>query len=383
MAMNDFITWWRSVYDRLIAIVIFAVLVSSLVYLAVRIGIDRAQQSEWIEHIRNMVPEHPDAKPVNSNIFARTTNRLENPCTSVYSNWTVQLLVPETRVICPYCKQPIPIAVTNCPICESAQPQEPDEVEGYDGDSDGMPNKWETQYGFDPKDPKDAEIDSDGDGFINRLECRNRTDPRNPDSHPGYEARIYVKSINAVPFKFLFMSIVTLPDGTKSFGLNTLNSRSTVFVKMGGTIMPEGFKVTDFKTNYTEKLIGTNMTVREDAHLLTLVRGDKTIVLTKGKEIQWIDLETTVVFELENKEFPRKKQGESFDLRNNTYQIIKIDKERHIVVIKRVSDGKEFTLERAAGKRAGDKADGGEKSDKSGKNESGIAEPKAKRGDTN
>jgi hypothetical protein len=49
-----------------------------------------------------------------------------------------------------------------------------------DRDGDGMPNDWETTYGFNPDSPADALQDADGDGYTNLQEYLAGTDPRNP-----------------------------------------------------------------------------------------------------------------------------------------------------------------------------------------------------------
>ena len=46
-----------------------------------------------------------------------------------------------------------------------------------DSDSDGMPDAWETQHGFDPSGACDTSQDKDGDGYINVEEYLNGTDP--------------------------------------------------------------------------------------------------------------------------------------------------------------------------------------------------------------
>ena len=47
-----------------------------------------------------------------------------------------------------------------------------------DTDGDGMPDAWETQYGFNPNNPADAALDFDGDGMTNLQEYLAGTDPK-------------------------------------------------------------------------------------------------------------------------------------------------------------------------------------------------------------
>ena len=55
---------------------------------------------------------------------------------------------------------------------------------GYIGDMDGdaMPDEWEIAYGFDPKDPSDANLDNDNDLLTNAFEYIHATDPNQSDS---------------------------------------------------------------------------------------------------------------------------------------------------------------------------------------------------------
>ncbi|WP_206485604.1 M12 family metallo-peptidase [Thalassotalea sp. G2M2-11] len=50
-----------------------------------------------------------------------------------------------------------------------------------DSDHDLMPDDWESNYGFDPQDPEDAQLDSDNDGYTNLEEFRNNTEPTDSD----------------------------------------------------------------------------------------------------------------------------------------------------------------------------------------------------------
>jgi hypothetical protein len=58
------------------------------------------------------------------------------------------------------------------------------DIEDIDDDNDGIKDDWETQYGMDPKDFTDADMDFDGDGFSNRAEYFSGSDPTDPSSSP-------------------------------------------------------------------------------------------------------------------------------------------------------------------------------------------------------
>ena len=51
-----------------------------------------------------------------------------------------------------------------------------------DSDGDGMPDSWETKYGLNPNDKKDAYLDKDNDGLTNFEEYQAGTDPTKEDT---------------------------------------------------------------------------------------------------------------------------------------------------------------------------------------------------------
>ncbi len=53
-----------------------------------------------------------------------------------------------------------------------------------DDDNDNMPDSWEIENGFDPKDPADANLDSDNDGYSNLREYLAGSDPNDDKSNP-------------------------------------------------------------------------------------------------------------------------------------------------------------------------------------------------------
>jgi hypothetical protein len=59
-----------------------------------------------------------------------------------------------------------------------------------DADGDGLPDPWETAYGFSSEDPNDAPLDADGDGMSNWQEHVAGTDPTNAASYLKIEAAV-------------------------------------------------------------------------------------------------------------------------------------------------------------------------------------------------
>jgi hypothetical protein len=57
-----------------------------------------------------------------------------------------------------------------------------------DSDGDGLPDAWESQYGFNTNSAADALVDSDGDGMLNRDEWIAGTDPGDASSHLRFES---------------------------------------------------------------------------------------------------------------------------------------------------------------------------------------------------
>lgn len=66
--------------------------------------------------------------------------------------------------------------------------KETKEVKGLDSDEDGLPDKWEKQYGLDPDDSQDAVRDPDVDKLTNLQEYQYGTNPQKPDTdNDGYK----------------------------------------------------------------------------------------------------------------------------------------------------------------------------------------------------
>lgn len=111
------------------------------------------------------------------------------------SDLTVNLMYPS----CCYSNMPIPPAIgpddlAGLDFIYPASSEPEPEPTPTDTDHDGMPDTWETQYGFLPNDPSDATGDADGDGVTNLQEYLNGTHPRGVASLTRYFAEGAVNS---------------------------------------------------------------------------------------------------------------------------------------------------------------------------------------------
>ncbi|UCF00069.1 MAG: hypothetical protein JSV82_03105, partial [Planctomycetota bacterium] len=72
-------------------------------------------------------------------------------------------------------------------------------VDNPDSDGDGIPDFWENQYGLDPNDPGDADLDLDTDNYNNLSEFLHNSEPNNPESVPLDNITIAVPTqVNAI-----------------------------------------------------------------------------------------------------------------------------------------------------------------------------------------
>lgn len=331
--------WLTARYDKIVALAVFLGLVASLVYLAVRIGTISRQDAEFEREIASLKPAHPETEAVTSNDFVRAWTLFSHP-RSVGDNWSNAISVPETRVWCPECKQPVPYAATNCPFCQSRIP-DPVGPEGKDKDGDGIPDAKEQELGLDAKNPADAKEDADKDLFSNVAEFRAGTNLRDPKSHPEHEPFIGVEKIDPIPFKFRFKSYMKWKGDKRKFALNTRDDKQTYFAELGEKV--EGFELKSFELKIVPAPNGIAGAM-EDKSVLTLDKGGKQIMLTLGQDVAFVDHSAHVLFRLNDTRFVLRI-GEPFELLPGlSYEVLRIDSAEKTVVLRRLPDGKEFTI---------------------------------------
>lgn len=341
-----------SSYDKVIACVVLVAMLLSLSYLAVKVGTIRKELHDFDTHIANLKVKFPDAETVDTKPFQDALSGVEKPFALEFEMWTNSMVfVPEARVWCIDCKRPIPYDAMQCPVCGSDQPLPRDRDEDYDGDGDGIPNLSENRLGLNPFDPSDANEDLDGDGFSNLVEFRAnpQTDMRNPKSYPPPEDLLWVVAIRANPFGLRFKSIMTLPDGSQKFGVNTrVRGRvRTYFVKLGEEV--EGFTVESYEQNIVKR---EGSALGQDESVLTLKRGKQDVRLIKGKDIMYNEYVGLVQFDLDNSR-QVVKPDEQLSIKvydeKKDYTVISIDPRLGTIVIIRNSDQEKFLIRKRPG----------------------------------
>ena len=332
---------FKTHYDRIIVLVVFLLLLASLLYLAVQVGLISSRHEEFEAEIGRLVPKHPDATGVDTAPFENADRELKNPLLIDYTSWAGRsVFVPEVRVWCTHCSRPILFDAEVCSFCGSQQPNE----DYIDGDKDGMPDTWERANGMNPFDSSDANADADDDDFSNLAEYQAGTDPQDETDFPPFEKLLFVQRIKSRPFELQFKSASELPDGSFKFGLNLLRGGRTYFVKMNESIGDSGF--TPVKYEYIQAPPEERSGLRRDVSELTLKRGDELITLVKNRNVKYPSYTVTFVFALDGSSFDAGV-NDTFELKGGEYQLIAVDNDSYSVVIIRLSDKEKFTVNRA------------------------------------
>ncbi|MCE9614958.1 MAG: hypothetical protein K8T26_11815 [Lentisphaerae bacterium] len=327
----------RRFYDRILAILAVVMLIGAIAWGVIRIGALQLGQRDFGNWMSAISPEHLEAPRVDVSPYEGAELALKEP--PQFSVWSNALFVPETRCYCVDCMRPISLSTEVCPFCGFKQPpREP--PRDLDSDYDGMTDAWEKEHGLDPRNNEDAQLDGDGDGFVNADEASGKTNPADPASHPAYAEKLTIGPVVAEPFRLLFKSVLSLPDGGKKFAINTRDSSKTYFVKLGQIV--DGFEVFSFVEKFEDVDIG-GVKRRANLSVLTLRREKKLIALTMGRERSGVEYRVSLKFALDGSDIP-VKPGEPLDVRGESYKVITVDIPKETVVIERLSDHQRFDI---------------------------------------
>jgi hypothetical protein len=121
-----------------------------------------------------------------------------------------------------------------------------------DDDDDGLPDEWETYYGFDPLDPYDAEGDRDNDGLSNLGEYNNGTNPGYFDTDEDLLTDAFEVGYGLDPVSSIDTTNDQDSDGVDNlteqiYGTNPMNSDTDGDNCNDGTEIAQGSDPTDKK----------------------------------------------------------------------------------------------------------------------------------------
>ena len=119
-------------------------------------------------------------------------------------------------------------------------------VVGADSDNDGMPDKWEKDFGFDPNDPRDAKGDLDKDLFSNHEEFTSSTNPESPKSYPLLVTRLRWTKKKTTPLPFILQTVVPYPpDDKRNWQIHMNVGGTTRIHKLGQNVYETEYKLVE------------------------------------------------------------------------------------------------------------------------------------------
>jgi len=339
----------KAYYDKVMAFAVLLLLVSSLIYLGVKVGLIRQMQASFDADIKSLRATHPNAVKIESNVFDLTVGSLENPFTIEQDATNSYMFVPETRFSCRDCRLPVPIHADICPHCQAKVEPVVANNPDADDDSDGITTVLEKQYGLDPYDATDAIKDKDGDGYSNLLEIKDGYDPTDPDSHPAVVEQLNLVRITGEKFGLQFKSRIKTRSGYK-FCLNyrlPSGETKTDFVAVGDSVA--GVTVISYEEILVE--VRKNFPKKDLSELTVKTKDGDLIVLVRGKSALHVKLTAHLVLTLPD-DTERKidaAKNDVFEIEGAKYKVIAIDGDKSRVIIHDVLNKKEIVVHRISG----------------------------------
>jgi len=338
------ITRFKNQYDKLLAFSVLLGLLGSLLFLALRIAFMKSMAEQYRISIDSLRPKHPEAAVVDTLAFEQAERAIKSPIQLPI--WTNSLLfVPEARVWCVECRQPMPYDGEKCPFCLHVPPPPPPAPE--DIDKDGMKDKWELQYGLDPADPSDAAEDPDGDKFTNfeEFSANPQTDPTDKADAPDIVAKLRLRDIIESSMSLRFEGKTKLSETKTKYQVNVRvgNRQRTFILFLEEQIGNSGFFLDRFEEKWADVADETG-TRRREVSELYLKHDDKEIRLVLREDTPWRKYSAVLYLDWGEQPSYRVEVDSEFELEGQKYTVIGIDSRKQTVVIKRASDGKQFTI---------------------------------------
>ncbi len=332
-------------YDKVIAFFVLLLLVSSLVYLGVRVGLIRQMQEDFDLSINSFRAANPTADQIDLTPFKDAIASIETPFVIRQDATNSYMFIPETRFSCRDCRLPVPIHSKNCPHCNATTIKITEIDPNVDDDDDGIPTAWEEKYNLDPYDSTDAEKDNDGDGYSNLIEYKQGFDPTDASSHPAAVEQLRLDKITGEKFDLQFKSRVKTRSGYK-FGINyrlPSGETKTDFVVIGDVVA--GVAIVNYKEIMVR--VRENFPKKDLSELTVKTKDGDIIVLVKGKAARHVKLTAHLI--LMQPDGAEQKidvvKNDEFEIEGIKYKVIDIDGDKSRVIIQGVLDKKKIVIQ--------------------------------------
>lgn len=334
MKKDEIINLVRASYDKLVLIVVLAVIMVSLLILILSVGRERKSlaDNQWEPPI--MRHEKQGDK-----LAAVVCDAIETVGAPFQLSGTTRMVVAELRVNCVKCGRPIPANAETCPF-SNCRAQQPKIVSpgARDSDFDSLPDEWENRYGLNPN-IDDAAQDADNDKFTNLEEFKAGTNPADPASHPPLVSKLRVLKAGRIPLPLAFGGAQRSKSDTLFLIKNKRTGRD-LYLRIGETV--DGYKITGYEPK-TAKVNKGTFEIEEDVSILKLSKDGKIIELTVGdKGGKQGELAASLIYLVDNAKMLVKKD-DIISLKNNKYKVVDIAGQN--VIVADMQSGEEIALE--------------------------------------
>ena len=338
-------------YDKIIFAFAILILAVSGVLLFLHRDSIANEQEDFIHSVDSLRPDHAELAPVDTEPIKKAGLFFSTPF-AMGTNKVFLVAQERVRCINPKCRRPIPYDAEVCGFCGDAQPTE-GAVTGGDSDGDGLPDEFEEKYAFlNPVDATDADADYDGDGFSNLEEFEAGTDPSASASHPSKIQFLRVKGVEEDTIAYRLMARTTLGPGKYKYQIKAPSRDFNVNLneEFEDARVPGGkFKIvaTGVTTNMViDRAYGDKPRAKEFP-VVGIINGHGLKYRLVGDGTPGSSGEFRVTF-ICTKDAAEKEYlglpGQPFPFDGEEFTVFKVDRNLKSVLIRRVSDKKEFAV---------------------------------------
>lgn len=319
---------FRTSYDRIALFAVLAGLLFSVGWLVVRIGEARndMKHKPWaLAEEQQKAAAHFDAA------FLDDAIAMLGASNDVGALALPSVMIPARRVACVKCHKPILFNASICLYCGQPQPDDPkipDRI--IDTDNDGLPDDWESKYGFNPNSAADANTDPDEDYFTNREEFQRQTHPRNKEDAPPLALKLRLVKVTITPLNLVFTSINRITGTNVNFTIKNKTTQMDYFPGLGGKV--EGYTVVSFEEKYNDipRPDMPNMPFRENVSVVTMQKEDRTLKLVMGKDVNQDEIVADIKFLPDDTAYS-VKINDVLDLKSHKYNVVDIKQDKAVI----------------------------------------------------